>query len=604
MRRTLLAAALLVALSSATAVTSSSQSSAFTYQGELSASGQPANGTFDMTFALFDAASGGNQVGATVSANQYPVSNGLFTIDLDFPGAFHGQQLWIEATIGGQTLTPRQPVNAVPVAQYALTGNIGPAGATGATGPTGPTGAAGTAPTVQAANYNANGSLSVTDSAANTVTTPNAAWTTSGNSGTVAGTNFIGTTDAQALAIKTNGNAANRERMRFLTTPQVLVNATAPQAGDLFAVYGTGATGATNGVANQTDFPINGYSTGAFGGIYGENTGTGQGVFGQNTATGVGLYGANSASGYGVFGTSSSGNGVGGFASSASSAGVRAANQNASGTGLLALGNNLASGNLFASGSGVATNGTVAGTYSVATNTATGIGVIAGGNGIVNVTLASQGAGVDANGEFFGVVGYAGSAATPLTNNKWGGYFDYPSSINGYAYVGGRTGGVDYAILSGGVKSTMVRGLQGESRVLFATEAPEVLFSDYGSGELADGVAHVALDPLLSNAIAVDATHPLRVFVQVEGECNGVYVTNKSASGFDVHELGGGHSNTAFSWQVVASRADTLDAANNVTSRFSQVRFPVGPARAAGVPAQITAAPAQAAPVPAKARRP
>ena len=36
---------------------------AFTYQGRLSDGGLPANGAYDLRFALFDAASDGNQIG-------------------------------------------------------------------------------------------------------------------------------------------------------------------------------------------------------------------------------------------------------------------------------------------------------------------------------------------------------------------------------------------------------------------------------------------------------------------------------------------------------------------------------------------------------------
>ncbi len=143
MKRTLLAASLMLSVSLSFAGAGMPQSSAFTYQGQLSASGSPANGNYDMTFALFDAATGGNQVGTTISESQYPVAAGLFTIDLTFAGAFTGQQLWTEVTIDGQTLTPRQPVNTVPVASFALTGNIGPIGAVGPTGATGLPGATG-----------------------------------------------------------------------------------------------------------------------------------------------------------------------------------------------------------------------------------------------------------------------------------------------------------------------------------------------------------------------------------------------------------------------------------------------------------------------------
>jgi hypothetical protein len=142
-KRTLLAASLMLSVSLSYAGTGTAQGSAFTYQGQLSASGSPANGNYDMTFALFDAATNGNQVGATILASQYPVAAGLFAIDLNFHGAFTGQQLWTEVTINGQTLAPRQPVNAVPIANFALTGNMGPIGPEGPTGATGFVGATG-----------------------------------------------------------------------------------------------------------------------------------------------------------------------------------------------------------------------------------------------------------------------------------------------------------------------------------------------------------------------------------------------------------------------------------------------------------------------------
>ena len=98
------------------------QSTAFTYQGDLRENNQPANGNFDLVFKLFDAESGGNQIGSTVTKTAVAVNNGKFTADLDFlAGIFTGNQLWIEVTVGTETLAPRQPVNAVPVAQYALT---------------------------------------------------------------------------------------------------------------------------------------------------------------------------------------------------------------------------------------------------------------------------------------------------------------------------------------------------------------------------------------------------------------------------------------------------------------------------------------------------
>jgi hypothetical protein len=440
-------------------------------------------------------------------------------------------------------------------------------------------------------------------------------WTTTGNAGTAAASNFLGTTDAQPLVVKTNGSAAANERMRFLTDGRVLVNRATALSGDLFAVYGSGTGGALNSTANVHDFPINGYSSGAFAGFYGENTGTGQGVIGSNTSTGVGVYGINNnANGYGVFGynqvagvavggLSTGGIGVNGATNSSSQPGLRGFNQHANGTGIVALGNNLTVGTLATNGSGLAASGTQMGTFSVATSTSAGVGVVGNGNGITDGFGFAGGAGVLGQGLSYGVVGVA-PGNTP-SNERWGGYFDYRASANGYAFVGGRTNNTDYAILSPGTKSTMVPDEQGRNRVMYCTEAPEVLFQDFGSGQLRDGRARITLDPLLARNVAVSEQHPLRVFIQLEGDCAGVYVTNKSAAGFDVVELNGGRSNVAFTWQLVANRADATDAQGRVTSEFAGLRFPVAPARVAAQPQETIrpAAPPAAPALPAKLKR-
>ncbi|MBX3726526.1 MAG: hypothetical protein KF823_11500 [Xanthomonadales bacterium] len=101
----------------------------FSYQGRLTQNGAPANGSFDFEFALFDAAVAGNQVGPTLLEPGFPVADGVFTVALAFPGAFTGEQRWLQVTVNGQALLPRQAVGAVPVAQFALSGSIaGPAG--------------------------------------------------------------------------------------------------------------------------------------------------------------------------------------------------------------------------------------------------------------------------------------------------------------------------------------------------------------------------------------------------------------------------------------------------------------------------------------------
>ncbi len=59
-------------------------STAFTYQGRLAESDNPADGAFDLRFIMYDAESGGSQVGETVTKEDVSVTGGLFSVELDF----------------------------------------------------------------------------------------------------------------------------------------------------------------------------------------------------------------------------------------------------------------------------------------------------------------------------------------------------------------------------------------------------------------------------------------------------------------------------------------------------------------------------------------
>jgi hypothetical protein len=99
----------------------------FTYQGRLSDTNGPVNGTNDFQFALYDAAAGGLQLGSAVNADNVPVGNGLFTVNLDFgPDPFTGAARWLRIGVrpgggaGAYTLlTPRQRLTPVPYAIWA-----------------------------------------------------------------------------------------------------------------------------------------------------------------------------------------------------------------------------------------------------------------------------------------------------------------------------------------------------------------------------------------------------------------------------------------------------------------------------------------------------
>ncbi len=92
-------------------------STTFTYQGRLLDGGVPASGSYNIDVSLWDALSGGGQISSTIVFNGLAVADGLFTVQLDFgASAFDNAPRWLEISVNGGELTPRQPITRAPYA--------------------------------------------------------------------------------------------------------------------------------------------------------------------------------------------------------------------------------------------------------------------------------------------------------------------------------------------------------------------------------------------------------------------------------------------------------------------------------------------------------
>ncbi len=103
----------------ATMLASLAYAQPFTYQGMLKESGTPVTGTRSMTFTLYDALTGGNQIGSPITRD-VSVENGLFTVALDFGSVWNGADRYLEIAVGSTVLSPRVKINPTPYASYAL----------------------------------------------------------------------------------------------------------------------------------------------------------------------------------------------------------------------------------------------------------------------------------------------------------------------------------------------------------------------------------------------------------------------------------------------------------------------------------------------------
>lgn len=370
-------------------------------------------------------------------------------------------------------------------------------------------------------------------------------------------------------------------------------------------VYGEATTG--NGVWGQTatGVGVRGQASGDGDAILGIASGTGDGVYGEakggvgiwgvaTVAAGIGVRGANNANnnnslssgGYGGYFTTKQtksaavlaylgndgasyylGAAISGVTTVATGGGGSFGNKNKNGTAVMGAGNNTSL-SYLQDGSGGAFTGTNVGVVAWGENTTNGTGVTAAGNGL-SIYTYEKGSGGVFYGKKTGLVAKSDSGADTEAIYTENG--NQVVRVNHY-----NASNAHYKIIGDGAVSTIVKDTEGKKVVMHAPETPEYYFMDFGEAQLVNGFAHIDLDPIFSKNVAISKEHPLRVFVQVEGKCNGVYVDNKSSSGFDVIELFDGTSNVNFQWSVVCNVADEVHD-NGTVSYYSKLRFEPAP---------------------------
>src|ERR1035438_5048403 len=98
------------------------QGTAFTYQGRLFDNTNPANGNYALKFTVYPDATTGMPALAGTNLAPVSVSNGLFTVVLDFgPGLFTGPPRWLQVDSATNSvspnyipMTPRQQLTPAP----------------------------------------------------------------------------------------------------------------------------------------------------------------------------------------------------------------------------------------------------------------------------------------------------------------------------------------------------------------------------------------------------------------------------------------------------------------------------------------------------------
>jgi len=322
---------------------------------------------------------------------------------------------------------------------------------------------------------------------------------------------------------------------------------------------GTGVAGSSSSGAGMV-----GYTAGSV-----LNTGGVLGIAGPRTSFSgiVGVWG-DAANHVGVQGTSNAYSGVQG--SSVSGPGVQG--NSTSGNGLHGVSQSTSG--IF--GETSSTSGGDAALYGDSHNSAIGVfgfspkfGVIgeSGGNsetGAMSTTFVNGPAAVwgDTSTAGYAVAGttdngiageflnnsYSQSALYVVNNNSFGG-----SHVADFFGTAGCTIFGNGDVLCDGTLSGAVKLKDSQTSVkTYSVQSTENWYEDAGSGKLVNGIFHVELEATFSQTVNTEVAY--QVFLTPGGDSEGLYVTNKTATGFDVHEQHGGHSNIPFDYRIMAKR--------------------------------------------------
>ena len=360
-------------------------------------------------------------------------------------------------------------------------------------------------------------------------------------------------------------------------------------------VYGISSTASGNGVHGFADA-----TSGDTHGVYGESASTtGTGVYGWASATSGTTYGVNGES------ISTSGTGVNGLASAdnGTTYGVKGSSTSTSGTGVYGLASATSGLNYGVYGEsdsyeGVGVQGMSYEGNAVAGNTAWGYGVMGSsahsigvygtstwGTAIYGETDGWNSSASGVYGKSAGTQGYGGqfyeSSSTGVTAGSYG-RTDSPDGFGavGHSWLGGVGVGAwsysgnlieaysgDYpggtlrfyvdggggVFADGGYNVFTTSNLDGETHATSSIQSTEAWLEDLGRGEMVNGKAVITIAPDFAGIANLSVDY--MVFVTLEGDCQGVYITNKTSSTFEVHELNGGTSSVPFGYRIVAKQS-------------------------------------------------
>ena len=485
----------------------------FTYQGTLEDGGAPANGSYDFEFTIYNAETGSGAVTSPFNAEDVNVTDGQFAVDINVynpDDVFEGAERWIEikvrpgASTGSyETLSPRQPIRPTP---YAF--SLWPGAEVVGENPTGGT--------VFNVRNTGTGSADTAIYGWSSAVGPNDTTGVHGQINSSNGAGVLGESTASTgfgHGVRGVSDAANGRGVYGRATSNT---------GENYGVYGWSQSEDGRGVY----------------GLANSSTGFTYGVYGESQSTGVGVYGTGPT---GVFGQGESFGGR--------------FNADDTGTGVYALGQTGVT--------GIAFTGATGGYGGFFTNHNDGEpALFATGSGSADKDLVLGGA-TDDDGTLWSDPDDAGSDLFMYSNDEFWLYLDNNDDETGSEFriinsSGTTVFSVDESgnVTSAGTTVNAVETSSGERMEAYAVESTGRWVEDFGTGQMVDGEAVVAIDPLFAETVNLSETYHLTLTPL--GDC-GLYVAEKTAATFTVAARDGQSCTLDFDYRIVARRAGSED---------------------------------------------
>ena len=129
---------------------------------------------------------------------------------------------------------------------------------------------------------------------------------------------------------------------------------------------------------------------------------------------------------------------------------------------------------------------------------------------------------------------------------------DLAMDIQGPSFGGECSVDVSGNLFCTGTLGAAVNGKGNKKVGLYTMQSSEDWIEDFGSGALTGGVTTIQLESRYAKTISGQANY--HVFLTPAGDCDGLYIANRTATSFEVRELKSGTSSVEFDYRIVAHR--------------------------------------------------